>query len=1596
MKQYTPFCQTHLFGMRVYLYIVLLMSLVLAPFSLVQASGGMVTKNGVVATRGLVKGPNGQPIYAEIDDQGVSHTIGALPNGGEAIGELSKARVISGDAYRAMVKAYHDFLSEHKTDIARGAEVYSRQAYIDYAPGSISVPQPDGKANKLVPVPKPELRDNTLSVLVRNLNTITDPGALPTYGPQRGIILLESAIDLRNLNRIDDLPASIASVLINNDGVVLYQSKMNIGFRTAYVKPTDGSSGDPVNDNSLQELFTTTPIPDLWGPIANARIESPMSSEQTFTDTDGKFRLRTNIPPCPGFFWIYEYNVSAWLKYRVFDPQDPQQGGRYYPFSGPTYDVCSGMGDLPLGGSLAGAMTQMALMSSDANLNLSGSYRPVKIIADVILFNGDAIMSNDGAKTIPIADSTTYAYAAPMPTPTTAGNLDLNGDKITDTEKPSGDKVDVYFNAPAGTNAAGQAVDAKGNVVNPDLQRLADTAPDFSDQGLLKSISLDDFKNTDLYVFRQSNGQLVVEREGIDENFIIKKDNRFFYRLLLPGPRAYRAGQDYNGTIAEAQAAAGIPKDLQGFHADFLRSGEMVKVIAINRATGYIATTVVQVDMGKNGDSTKQQGGLDFPIDRLILRPPNLKIRAERMFTVQSGLSKGDERKYQIGFEGSALKTDTYIKIMSDWVDQDGTPLPDELKGYSGRLAKVVGPNSLGDNAVSFFSIKPGTYTQLVKLEGDILGSEHFYVQVSGKYIDADFSTTGAGQGPLQYRPKHYVPFRVPVLDETKTRQARNTALYLGKKPEYIPAVYEWPYRPEMQFSVFDLTLKGLEVTDINDTKTLLDITGDDPKANFTNLALLLDDKTQYADLLYSLLANQNNPLAPLGKPRELVFSLGADEVQAELAPDGSVQFKNMEQLNLLNASDMLSLRLYQNSDMENILWEYGFDRIRLIADMNNDGEIIKEPTEANPIADTNNNKKHPFLFWKNDDDDVGEINEGKAAKGDVPGYGTPDYENDKIDGMRDLVDFFPVYVDVKSAIDAFPITEYTYRLVHQGGKLKFTETDFLKPVSDYDWQRVDAPLKHPGIAATLADKTVTTITSSGVALSNNFLESIKNDTGGIILVEGAGDTDDPLKLEIVKNSNQKVMVSAELAIKIHGVEKMYRQINLRPCASGRTVDPRPAPGSCLTNNADEPENNPDERTKPKYFVFVHGYNVTAQAARGWNAEIFKRFYRLGFNGRFIGVDWFGDTGLDYHYAVYNALQSGMYLNAAINRSKTEDGPVTIAGHSLGNMVISNAIEHGGLVPDKYFMINAAVPIEAYDPGQKNAYTRGNTSAIEMKGNMTEASWIGYPEDLFAANWYKLFSDARKNITWKGYFSDVAQYAYNFYSPGDEVMENANKNDSFSSAFWKDLLSFDFASHAWVMQEMGKGCNNLASWAIFKCSGGWRFNEKPADLGYIGKINPAWDKSNPDDEYIKYSSTEAQTAWNDGINGEITKDEVAQYGFFSKFSHFSNGIDGYAYLYQPIASKVVLERENHQWDLLASAIPAMSFGAAVNAVNKFNQYGERNFDMEALRGQNQEWPVTRIDNTVFNKRWLHSDIRNVALPYVYQTFDTMLSEGALK
>jgi RHS repeat-associated protein len=448
-------------------------------------------------------------------------------------------------------------------------------------------------------------------------------------------------------------------------------------------------------------------------------------------------------------------------------------------------------------------------------------------------------------------------------------------------------------------------------------------------RGLLKSIKPEDLQDTDVYLFSENTGQLLSERLGLQyvaDPGATDKMLTFWIKTLGPRkvlfhPEAYTCKSQVELELFRKEVAQ-------------LRVGSRVKAVVINRKTGYIGTTTTEIKktmgQGLGGSS------LDFPLGTIELYPPNLKIWAERTYTVDKGLTKGQERENVISFGGSGLKSDKLVVIKSAWLDHDGSLLPEELPGYTGRVAKVVDNNQVeGSGDMALFEIKPGYNTQLIQLPQAEVDTQHFYVQVCGREKEGNpppsFASTHVGQGKLEFRPDYYVPFLVPLFNEDLTRL--NAETQAGKEAQEwqpsedepvlkkIEKVYDWVFRPELQFSLFELDMGELKV-EIE--------TGYDP---------LLDESGTSATIDYLIKSSKFEPLAPFGPQRQLLLSLGYAEILALLnkKTQGSItslddltamqpamrQALLKETLDQLEPEDYLGLQLYQADDAGNGLYEF-------------------------------------------------------------------------------------------------------------------------------------------------------------------------------------------------------------------------------------------------------------------------------------------------------------------------------------------------------------------------------------------------------------------------------------------------------------------------------------------------------------------------------------------------------------------------------------------------------------------------------------------------------------------------------------------------
>ena len=633
--------------------------------------------------------------------------------------------------------------------------------------------------------------------------------------------------------------------------------------------------------------------------------------------------------------------------------------------------------------------------------------------------------------------------------------------------------------------------------------------------------------------------------------------------------------------------------------------------------------------------------------------------------------------------------------------------------------------------------------------------------------------------------------------------------------------------------------------------------------------------------------------------------------------------------------------------------------RAGILVDANRDGEFSQ--ADEGKITE-----EKPWRIWVNDDDDSGET----GGKDIAPGTGTglqANFYTGYVNGIRDLVDFFPVTLQIKEALRILPTAKYDYIL-------KMTDGPILAPLAVAWLEDVDLENNY-GVcddyqkliekAREAATKKTHHILRAGVPLPSSLTDQLHNGNGMMILEGRIATSNASLTLLIKNKETGATVAESKLPVAISKVEDMYRTVNLLNASThydGSTY----SPDTEVATQTSTPTAYPDTETNGKYFVFLHGFNVPSKASKGWHAEAFKRLHQLGSRARFVGVSWRGSGGFnDYHGAVFRAQQTGDALGAALGFTQGAD--VTIAAHSLGNAVVSQAISFSNFTPDRYYMINGAVAREAF--------TLNGISAIE-KENMVEKLWKPYTafgqERLLAANWHQLFantpSDARNKLTWKLRFENtlnkLQNKAYNFYSPGDEVVQNPTVQDAnVGREMWAAVLGKGgFVRGAWVAQEYAKGGTSLAALALSRTQAGWSFNLDRMEMNSEGSPVPV--------KPIFATQT------------FISNDSLIERPFFSPFNE-SNLHNVYYGNAKAAETKV-------QYDLLASGLPALSYAMAVNPMPEMAE----NINMETLMTDSSQWP-TENHSGLSAGRWLHSDMREVALCHLYKMYEKMITLGNL-
>ena len=631
---------------------------------------------------------------------------------------------------------------------------------------------------------------------------------------------------------------------------------------------------------------------------------------------------------------------------------------------------------------------------------------------------------------------------------------------------------------------------------------------------------------------------------------------------------------------------------------------------------------------------------------------------------------------------------------------------------------------------------------------------------------------------------------------------------------------------------------------------------------------------------------------------------------------------------------------------------------VDLVPDWNRDGKI--DTADRGKVSSAK-----PWRFWVNDDDD-----DNETDGSDIPNSAGGNGLDTKVNKLRDLNDFFPLWLDIGAALNAMPETEYDYVLESDTYALQFIETDLeVSNVKKFLTGELGSTSVMDNPNAIALHSTIKSVYQQQGKLSQTFLSKAKTGGKGVLLIEAFKPTQSGLKLVIRKKSGGGSAAEFSMPLNIQSVEKMYRHLNLLGAAGGSGGRP---------NEMGVPANYPDELCNTKNFVFVHGYNVNPNQARGWAAETFKRLWWSGSKARYVAVSWHGSESqvadsvtADYHSNVENAFATAEAFKDALAALA---GEKMVAAHSLGNMLVGRALSDWNAPIDKYIAIDAAVAMESWDGGA----TKSNDMVhLDWDNPQTQGK---YPERLWASEWHQLWptGDARNKLTWRDRLGNLGNaQVFNFYSSGEEVLA-AHPHDDPSgimeliqsiSLIWPNVpgwpkVELIAGRNAWAMQEKLKGRmhNDLV---LGSHSGGWGFSSA-YDTTKDAQGNPVYPLTLPDP---------AQTA-------SITDAQLRLEPFFRAKTFVSTDLD--PALFGSDGSQYAQEHRN---GLLARVIPALTLPVGANAVPSLGS--QSNFDMNQLFKSG--WPQSRVDDT----DWRHSDMREIAYTYIHKMFDKIVTLGGL-
>ena len=158
-----------------------------------------------------------------------------------------------------------------------------------------------------------------------------------------------------------------------------------------------------------------------------------------------------------------------------------------------------------------------------------------------------------------------------------------------------------------------------------------------------------------------------------------------------------------------------------------------------------------------------------------------------------------------------------------------------------------------------------------------------------------------------------------------------------------------------------------------------------------------------------------------------------------------------------------------------------------------------------------------------------------------------------------------------------------------------------------------------------------------------------------------------------------------------------------------------------------------------KCVVFVHGIDMEIDAQLGYAESFFKRLWWEGYRGRFVTFRWNTvladglwvaapdhENSSIFNSGEYRSWKGGAslkkYVETVLRRQMGDSAVISIAGHSLGNACVGEALRQG-LHISSYVAMEAAVPLSCYYPEPTSPVNDTLASSFQSILLIAEGFW---------------------------------------------------------------------------------------------------------------------------------------------------------------------------------------------------------------------------------------------------------------------------------